>query len=231
MASAVQVGGRVFIGKCVELVSMRLSASHVSIERSGRLIISNLSFALDAGGLLTVTGANGAGKSTLLRALAGLLPLAAGAFSCDGLPLDTTLATQAHYLGHLDALKSALTAEENLHFWAAMLGDGGLSPRQALAQLALAHVADFPAGYLSAGQKRRVALARLLVARRPIWLLDEPTTALDAQSQTLFADVVRAHLASGGLVVAATHAPLGIAGARDLRLAPAAVSRVASQPA
>ena len=202
---------------------MRLSALHVCLERSGRIIVNDLSFAVGAGEMLIITGANGAGKSTLLRALAGLLPLSAGKISCDGLKNDRTLAMQAHYLGHLDALKTALTAQENLEFWADM-GEGGISPRAALAKLALAHVAEFPVGYLSAGQKRRVALARLLVARRPVWLLDEPTTALDALSQAMFAGLVRAHLAGGGLVVAATHAPLEIEGARELRLGPVALA-------
>ena len=207
---------------------MRLCASHISLERSGRIIVSDLSFAVGGGEMLTITGANGAGKSTLLRALAGLLPLSAGEISCDGLKNDRTLAMQAHYLGHLDALKTALTAQENLEFWAGM-GEGGISPLAALAKLALGHVAEFPVGYLSAGQKRRVALARLLVAHRPVWLLDEPTTALDALSQALFAGLASAHLASGGLVIAATHASLGIAGASELRLRPVASASRAAQ--
>ena len=171
--------------------------------------------------MLAVTGPNGAGKSTLLRALAGLLPLSDGTVTCTGLPGETTLAGHAHYLGHRDALKSALTARENLAFWAAMLalpGAGGLSPQAALARLALPQVADFPVSYLSAGQKRRVALARLLVAHRPVWLLDEPTTALDAASQQVVADMMEEHLAKGGIVIAATHTGLGVAGVRELRL-------------
>lgn len=224
------------MGKAVPLailtgsIFMRLCASHVSLERSGRIIVSGLSFEVCGGELLTITGANGAGKSTLLRALAGLLPPSAGKISCGGLNDDRTLAMQTHYLGHLDALKTALTAQENLEFWADM-GEGGMSPLRALGKVALAHVAEFPVGYLSAGQKRRVALARLLVAHRPVWLLDEPTTALDAQSQAMFADLVRAHLANGGLVVAAIHAPLGIEGARELRLNPVASARRAEKPA
>ncbi len=170
--------------------------------------------------MLAVTGPNGAGKSTLLRALAGLLPLASGAITCTGLPADEPLASYTHYLGHRDALKSPLTAQENLAFWAAMLvlpGAGGLPPGAALARLGLPHIAGFPVSYLSAGQKRRVALARLLVAHRPLWLLDEPTTALDAASQGLVAGMIRDHLAGGGMVIAATHSALGVE-AQELRL-------------
>ena len=171
--------------------------------------------------MLAVTGPNGAGKSTLLRALAGLLPLASGTITCTGLPAGEPLASYTHYLGHRDALKSPLTAQENLAFWAAMLvlpGAGGLSPEAALARLGLPHIAGFPVSYLSAGQKRRVALARLLVAARPLWLLDEPTTALDVVAQACLAEIMQAHLAGGGAVIAATHAPLGLAGARELNL-------------
>ena len=199
---------------------MHLRAAHLAIDRGGRRVVADVSFALGTGEMLQVTGPNGAGKSTLLRALAGLLPLAGGTLACDGLAPDEPLFFRTHYLGHQDALKGALTAKENLAFWATQLGGGGLSPEAALARLALPQVADFPVAYLSAGQKRRVALARLLVARRELWLLDEPTSALDASALTLFADVLREHLASGGLAIAATHAPLGVEGVRTLQLVP-----------
>ena len=118
-----------------------------------------------------------------------------------------------------DALKGALTARENLEFWSAALKrSAGLAPLQALAALNLAHVADLPAGWLSAGQKRRTALARLLVVERPLWLLDEPTTALDAASQVRLAQSMAAHRAKGGMIIAATHAPLGLEDAAELRL-------------
>ena len=143
---------------------------------------------------------------------------------------DAGIGEQAHYLGHSDALKSALTAGENLAFWADALG--GDSARAAwiaaLGRLGLAHVADFPARALSAGQKRRVALARLLVAPRPIWLLDEPTTALDAAAQRQFALVMREHLASGGLILAATHAPLSLDDAARLILGDAPATGAAA---
>ncbi len=201
---------------------MRLSASRLSVERGGRIIFSNLTFAIEAGESLVVTGRNGAGKSTLLRALAGLLPLAQGELSLTPAS-EETLAEQAHYIGHADALKASLTVIENLEFHAALLqlGRAGSSPSEALAEFGLAHVAHLPATYLSAGQKRRAALAKLLVARRPIWLLDEPTTALDASAQSLMSAIMAAHLADRGLIIAATHARLDLP-ARELRLGAAA---------
>jgi heme exporter protein A len=197
---------------------MRLEASDLSIERGGRILFARVSFAIEAGASLTVTGPNGAGKSSLLRALAGLLPLRQGRIQW--LPSsDERLAEKAHYIGHSDALKGSLTAVENVNLWAAMLGAGSiaLSAQAALATLGLAHVADLPAAYLSAGQKRRVALARLLVAERPVWLLDEPSTALDLASLTLCQKIMASHLGKGGMIIAATHAPLGLGGA-ELRL-------------
>jgi heme exporter protein A len=198
------------------LIIMRLSASQLTVERGGRVVFSNLSFGLDAGGSLTVTGPNGAGKSTLLRALAGLLPLSGGTIS----PLSgVTLAEQVHYIGHADALKGLLTVAENLEFLAAMLdaGHGGMPVEAALAEFGLSHAANFPVAYLSAGQKRRAALAKLLAVKRPVWLLDEPSTGLDAASQVRMAEIMAAHLAQGGMIVAATHAKLGLPG-QELRL-------------
>ena len=163
-----------------------------------------------------------------MRAIAGFLPLAAGAFALEGGASEASIGEQAHYLGHVDALKGALTAGENLAFWAGALGGDSSSGvwRGALQRLGLAHVADFPVRALSAGQKRRVALARLLVAPRPLWLLDEPTTALDAAAQGLFAGIMREHVGAGGLLVAATHAPLGLDNATTLQLG--ASARVAA---
>ncbi|MFY9971570.1 MAG: heme ABC exporter ATP-binding protein CcmA [Roseiarcus sp.] len=203
---------------------MRLRAWQLAIERGGRRLFSGLSFEVGQGSALIVTGPNGAGKSSLLRALSGFLPVQAGGFALEGGDPERTLGEEAHYLGHADALKGALTANENLAFWAGALG--GEPSREAsgaaLARVGLAHVIDFPARALSAGQKRRVALARLLVAERPLWLLDEPTAALDAAAQAAFAAIMRVHLDSGGLIVAATHAPLGLEGASELKLGAAA---------
>jgi heme exporter protein A len=205
---------------------MRLTGASISIERGGRRLFSDLSFEAVAGEALIVRGANGAGKSSLLRAIAGLLRIAAGAMVLEGGDAEQSIGEQAHYIGHADALKGALTAGENLGFWAQMLGGadaGGIPPQpvvDALDRLGLAHVAGFPVNVLSAGQKRRVALARLLVAYRPLWLLDEPTAALDAAAQGRLAEIMRDHLAGGGLIVAATHAPLGLASARELKLDP-----------
>ena len=196
---------------------MRLVAHKLSLERGGRRLFADVSFAVSPGEALVVTGPNGAGKSSLLRALGGFLPLAEGEVTCEGLE-GASREERIHYLGHLDALKGALSACENLAFWAGVMGGGALAPEAALERVGLSHLADLPVRALSAGQKRRVALARLLVANRPLWLLDEPTTALDAAAQGRFAEIVRSHLAEGGLVVAATHAPLGIDNARTLAL-------------
>ncbi|MGA2792988.1 MAG: heme ABC exporter ATP-binding protein CcmA [Roseiarcus sp.] len=207
---------------------MRLSGANVTIERGGRRLFSDLTFEVAAGEALIVTGPNGAGKSSLLRAIAGLNPAAAGAIALEGGDDEQTVGEQSHYVGHADALKGALTARENLDFWAQMLrgaAEASARARQARAlrvvaaldRLGLAHVVDFPVNVLSAGQKRRVALARVLVAYRPLWLLDEPTSALDAAARMRLAEIMRAHLAGGGLIVAATHAPLGL-DARQLNL-------------
>ncbi len=197
---------------------MRLTAADVTIERGGRRLFSGLAFEAEAGEALVVTGPNGAGKSSLLRAIAGLLPISAGAMVLQGGDDERSIGEQAHYVGHADAQKGALTARENLDFWAQMLGgEGAVAARAALDLLGLAHILDFPVNVLSAGQKRRVALARLVVAYRPLWLLDEPTSALDSAAQFRFGDIMRGHLAQGGLIVAATHAPLGL-DARELKL-------------
>ncbi len=199
---------------------MRLKAWDLTIERGGRQVIAGLSFEAPAGLGLIVTGANGAGKTSLLRALAGFLPVESGGFALDGSDGERTVGEQAHYLGHADGVKAALTAGENLAFAAAMLGGNSSRAAQlgALSALGLAHVIDFPARLLSAGQRRRVALARLLVAKRPLWLLDEPTTALDAAAHVALAAIMRAHLKDGGILVAAVHGDLGLDGAQELRL-------------
>ena len=206
---------------------MRLRASSIAIERGGRRLFANLSFDVAAGQALIVTGPNGSGKSSLLRAIAGLLPLAAGEIALEGGAAEQSVGEQANYLGHLDALKGSLTASENLAFWASSLAGashGALSVRGALERVGLAHVADLPVHALSAGQKRRVALARHLAAARPLWLLDEPLSALDAAAQARLGEIMREHLAGGGLIIAATHAPLGIDASLSFNLDAAALA-------
>jgi heme exporter protein A len=196
---------------------VRIVVENLACRRSGRLVFEGLSFTLTQGEALIVTGRNGAGKSSLLAILAGRLRSEAGAIRVAGVG-ESTIAECLHLVGHRDALKSALTAEENLAFARDLLGNPALSPREALDAVGLAHAAPLPVAYLSAGQRRRVALARLLVAHRPLWLLDEPTSALDAAAQDTLLHLMTAHLAGDGLIIAATHAPLAIGGAKELRL-------------
>lgn len=204
---------------------MRLIAERLSGGRGGETLFSNLDFDLGPGEAMIVTGPNGAGKSTLLRTLCGLLPIETGALRLesagDAWP---TVAEACHYLGHLDAMKSALTVTENLEFWRRFIGEPRLDTQAALQKVGLGGIGHLPFGYLSAGQKRRTAIARLLVSHRPLWLLDEPTAGLDARSETDFVALMKAHLEAGGIVIAATHQPLGIDGAKGLALgAPANV--------
>jgi heme exporter protein A len=198
---------------------VRIVVENLACRRSGRLVFEGLSFTLDRGEVLIVTGRNGAGKSSLLALMAGRLEADAGEVRADGIG-ESTLAECLHFIGHRDALKGALSAEENLDFAREMLGTPTLSAREALDAVGLTHAAGFPVAYLSAGQRRRVALARLLVAKRPLWLLDEPTSALDAASQDTLLHLMTAHLTGGGLIIAATHAPIAIGAAQELRLPP-----------
>jgi heme exporter protein A len=196
---------------------MRLSGGGVRCVRGGREVFSGLDFVTSAGEALAVTGRNGCGKTSLLRLIAGLLTPEGGSIALEGGEGELTLPEQAHYLGHRDALKPALSVLENLAFWREFLGGEASDIANSLAAVGLDHAAQLPAAFLSAGQRRRLSIARLLTARRPIWLLDEPTNALDTAGQTLFAALMGDHLARGGLIIAATHAPLGIA-ARELRI-------------
>jgi len=197
---------------------MRLSGRDLACLRGGREVFAGLNFSADAGEALVVTGHNGAGKTTLLRLIAGLLEPAQGEIDLSGGAPDASLPEQAHYLGHRDALKPALTVLENLQFWYAFLGGRDAPAASALDPVGLAGLAGLPAGYLSAGQRRRLSVARLLAAPRPVWLLDEPTAALDTAGQQRLLGLMQAHLAGGGIIVAATHGPLGLAGAKELRL-------------
>jgi heme exporter protein A len=197
---------------------MRLCAVDLACHRGGRDVFSGLGFAVASGEALTITGRNGAGKSSLLRAIIGLARIAHGRIVLEGGDPELTVPEQAHYLGHQDALKPSLSVRENLNFWAGFLGGGNADIRPALEAVGLNELADLPAAYLSAGQRRRLSIARLLAVKRPIWLLDEPTSTLDASAQQRLACLMRAHLGDGGLILAATHAPLDLVGAKELRL-------------
>jgi heme exporter protein A len=196
---------------------MRLSGRGIRCVRGGREVFSSLDFNATSGEALAVTGPNGSGKTSLLRLIAGLLMPSDGSIVLEGGEAELTLAEQAHYLGHRDALKPALSVMENLDFWRDYLGGTISDARSALELVGLDHASDLPAAYLSAGQRRRLSLARLVTVQRPIWLLDEPTAALDAAGQAMFAKLTRGHLARDGLIIAATHGPLGIE-ATELRM-------------
>ena len=196
---------------------MRLSGRDVRCVRGGREVLTGLDFEVSSSEALAVTGPNGSGKTSLLRMVAGLRALSAGSIDLDGGEAELTRPEQAHYLGHRDAQKPALSVIENLSFWRDFLGGAVADAAECLDRVGLAHAVDLPAAYLSAGQRRRLSLARLLAVRRPVWLLDEPATALDIAGQSMFTALMREHLDRGGLIVAATHGPLGIA-ARELRI-------------
>lgn len=198
---------------------MRLIVDELSAERGGDRVFSGVGFGLDAGGMLVVTGANGAGKSTLLRVIAGLLPQAGGTVRLEGGGERwADAAAGAHYLGHQNAMKTALTVVENLRFWRSFMGAPTLDPARALAMVGLSGIGHLPFGYLSTGQKRRASIARLLVSHRPLWLLDEPTAGLDKASERGMAELIAMHRGEGGMVIAATHLPLGVEGATELRM-------------
>ncbi|WP_163849452.1 heme ABC exporter ATP-binding protein CcmA [Pseudooceanicola aestuarii] len=189
---------------------MELRVTDLAVARGGLPVLEGLGFAVPAGTALVLRGPNGAGKTTLLRTLAGLQPPLSGHVSAP--------AESVAYAGHADGIKQALTVAENLEFWARVHGRRDITP--ALAAFDLGALRDRAAGSLSAGQARRLGLARLVVTGRPAWVLDEPTVSLDTASVALFTAAVRSHLAGGGLAVIATHIDLGLAEAQVLDVAP-----------
>ncbi len=197
---------------------MRLSASDLTCRRGGREIFAGVGFSVASGEALSISGRNGAGKSSLLRMVVGLVRIDGGRLDLEGGDPELTLGEQAHYLGHEDALKPSLSVGENLQFWAGFLGAGAADIGKPLTAVGLDVLADLPAAYLSAGQRRRLSIARLLAVERPIWLLDEPTSTLDAMAQERLAGFMRTHLAAGGLILVATHGAIGLDDAQELQL-------------
>jgi heme exporter protein A len=209
-----------------EIPDMRLVADDLTVSRADQIFFAGISFSLAAGEALLVTGPNGVGKSTLLREIAGLLPLRRGNLRLEGVDCEA-VGEACHYLGHRNAMKPDLTVRENLLFWRRFMpglrgteGKAAMAIEEATGAVGLGGIEHLPYGILSAGQQRRIALARLLTVHRPVWILDEPTSAMDGHSVDLFAGLVRNHLAGGGILVAATHQPLGLDAAHPLVLDP-----------
>ncbi|SCA57125.1 Cytochrome c biogenesis ATP-binding export protein CcmA [Candidatus Terasakiella magnetica] len=184
--------------------------------RGERLVFAKLDFTLESGGCLTLIGHNGAGKSSLLRMMAGLLSPASGVMSWEGEPVSQDMdehRERLHYVGHHDAIKPVLSVEENLKFWAGLRSDASKAQanfKEALDIFSIGHLIDVPGRFLSAGQKRRANLARIIASKSPLWLLDEPTTALDKESIKKLEDVIEAHREKGGMVVLSTHSDMNI---------------------
>jgi heme exporter protein A len=208
----------------MKVSSMRLSAENLSARRGEDLIFTDIGFTLGAGESLVLTGANGSGKSTLLRVVAGLLRPETGhvTWVSDSAESGMRAAEACHYLGHRNAMKTELTVFENLAFWKSFFGDvdggEGIPPGEAAETVGLGGIIHLPFGYLSAGQQRRMAFAKLLVAYRPVWILDEPTAALDVSAEGVFTELIKAHLTAGGILLAATHQPLGLENAKELQM-------------
>lgn len=205
--------------------SSTFSGTSLACVRSGRVVFAGLDFSLETGGALVLLGPNGSGKSSLLRVLAGLLRPAHGVLAWNGEAVTEdpeAHAARTHYLGHHDAIKPVLSVAENLRFWAHLHDPhaerAGRAVDAALARFGLAHLASIPGKMLSAGQKRRTNLARLLAAPSALWLLDEPTTALDKASIKALEVVLAEHRAQGGMVILSTHAEIDLPGASELHL-------------
>ncbi|MBL6957365.1 MAG: heme ABC exporter ATP-binding protein CcmA [Rhodospirillales bacterium] len=200
------------------------TGTDLTCVRGERIVFAGLGFGLAAGGALVLVGPNGSGKSSLLRLMAGLLPPAEGGLDWDGEAISEDPESHGgrlHYVGHLDAVKPVLTVAENVQFWSGMRNGGKPSEEaslKALEVLGIAHLADIPGRFLSAGQKRRANLARILSAEAPLWLLDEPTTALDVAAIAALEDAIGKHRAGGGMVVISTHADMALDDTQTLDL-------------
>lgn len=194
---------------------MELTVEKLDVERGGRPVLANTNLNVRAGEMLLLTGSNGSGKTTLLSAIAGLVP-ASGLIRLGGGHPDLGVGQQSHFIGHRDALKPSLTVEENLAFWSGFLEGSRLEP--ALDAFGLSALRDFPVAVLSAGQRRRLALSRLHLAARAVWLLDEPTVGLDAASSARLASHMQVHLEGGGIIVAASHVSIDVAAQRTFPL-------------
>jgi heme exporter protein A len=213
---------------------VKLVLEKLTVARGSRTVISNLSLEVASGDAVLLTGANGSGKTTLIRSIAGLIAPLSGRIALEGGDSDRDLAQQCHYAGHTNAIKANLTVSENLEFWQSYLNGGAASGDahgdlvgQVLTLLNLESLASIPTAYLSAGQKRRVGLARILMAKRPVWLLDEPTVSLDTASVDVISKLINTHTAGGGLALIATHLPLALTSPRTLHLTPASGAEAA----
>ncbi|WP_108662615.1 heme ABC exporter ATP-binding protein CcmA [Acuticoccus kandeliae] len=202
-----------------------LIVDELRVDRGERRVLDGVSFTVDPGTARAVTGPNGVGKSTLLRAIAGLASVESGTITLQN--WNEERASAIHFVGHADAVKPQLSVADNAAFWCRWLGSPGpadeidVRVEGALDRVGLLHLAETPAQFLSQGQRRRLSLARLAMAPRPLWLLDEPTAGLDSASRAAFLAMMAGHISTGGLILAATHEPLGIDAVEDLRLIPA----------
>ena len=195
-----------------------LKIENLTCVRGGREIFKDISFELVSGEAIQITGLNGSGKTSLLRIIAGLIQFPSGQISFTECVNDSNISQYCHYIGHTDAIKPTLTVSENLNFWRSIMGNPAETITNSLKVFGLSDLENISASYLSAGQKRRLSLARLLVTQRPIWLLDEPLTSLDLNAKTILNQIILNHLTNGGLILATTHSPLELTNSKELKL-------------